>query len=163
VRWERLFADLAAGLDDESDRDRDALAEELTAEAWGATSWRELIGRHAVLEVEGAGRLEGAVELVGREVIHLTAVAGDILVRADAVMAVRDPGPRITVGSGLELGWRPALRAIAAQPVQLHCRTGVALDGVIDAVGHDFLRLRSVSGARTLIPIAAVAAVRSRP
>lgn len=163
MRWERLFADLEAGLDDESDRDRDALAEELTAEAWAETSWRELLGGDVVLDVAGAGRVEGHAELVGRELLHLTGPSGDVLVRTDAVTAVRDPGQRSAVGSALDLGWRPALRALAAEPVRIQCRSGVAWDGVVDAVGDDFLRVRTDSGARTLIPIAAVAVIRSRP
>lgn len=158
-----MFAELEAGLDDESDRDRDALADELTAEAWAATSWRDLLGGRAVLDVEGMGRVEGAVELAGRDVIHLVADSGDVLVRTDAVVAVREPGARVAAGSGLELGWRPALRALAEEPVRVHCRSGMTLDGAIDAVGQDFVRVRADSGVRTVLPIGAVAAVRSRP
>lgn len=163
VRWERLFAELEAGLDDESDRDRDALADELTAEAWAATSWRSLLGGHAVLDVEGVGRVEGTVELAGRDLIHLVANVGDVLVRPDAVTAVRDPGTRTAAESGLELGWRPALRALAEETVRVHCRSGMTLDGVLDVVGQDFVRVRADSGVQTVLPIGALAAVRSRP
>lgn len=158
-----MFAELEAGLDDESDRDRDALADELTAEAWAAVCWRDLLGGHAVIEVEGVGRVEGDVEFAGAELLHLAGAGADVLVRTGAVLAVLDPGARTVAQGGLALGWRPALRALGAEPVRIHSRSGAVHDGVIDAVGGDFIRLRADSGAVAALPISTLAVVRSRP
>lgn len=162
MRWDRLFAELEAQALDEAVAERDALADELTAGEWAGTGWRQMVGGDAVVEVAGLGRVEGRLLLVNEQIVHLGGVAGDVLVAASAVTGVMgtdrgqpEPG---TVES--RLGWGHAFRALTGEEVRLHRTDGSSVDGTVDVVGRDFVRVRSVAERTVVVPFAALVAAR---
>ena len=145
MRWDRLFADLEGTADHWARAEVDTLATELADEAWGRTSWLDLIGGRIELDVQGAGVVSG--QLCGRHdgLLRLGGSSGDLLVATSAVREVlhtdRRSDPPGTVESAL--GWASALRRIrdAGEPVRLIDLDGRVVTGQIDVVGSDFVRV----------------------
>lgn len=166
VRWERLFADLEAQADDLELIERDALVEELRDGEWAGLGWLELLGGHVVLEVIGAGRLEGEAVLVTPTLVHLHADRVDHLVATAAILAVveaqRRGDPSGAVGR--RLGWGHVLRAARddGDSVRLTRTDAIVLVGVVDVVGKDFVRILSDGGRSLVLPFSALAAVALR-
>ena len=166
MRWDRLFSELEAQAGDLEIQERDALVEELRDGEWAETSWRSLLGGQVVLDVMGLGRVDGAAQLVNAHVIQLTGQHSEYVVDVGAVIAVlaterRADEPSAVVGS---LGWGHVFRSLRAEsePVRVHTRSGSTIDGTVDVVGADFVRLREESGRDQVVPFAAVAAVSGR-
>lgn len=166
MRWDRLFSELEAQAADLEIQERDALVEELRDGVWGETSWRSLIGGHVVLQVLGPGRVEGSVQLVNAHVIQLRGSHAESVVDVGAVTAVlsaerRADEPSVVAAS---LGWGHVLRALRAhgEPVRLWTRSGSSVDGTVDVVGADFVRVREESGRDQVVPFAALAVVSGR-
>ncbi len=166
MRWDRLFA----GLEDEADRlardEVEALAADLSDETWAATSWRDLVGGRVRLEVRGAGQVAGEVASVNDSVVRLRGDDGDRLVATRAVVEVVEAERRASTVSRVDalLGWRSALRRLrdADEPVRVVLDDGRVVDGRVDAVGADFVRIETVSGRRRVLVLDAVAVVSPR-
>jgi hypothetical protein len=158
-----LFADLEGQADDLELTERDVLVDELRDGTWAETSWRELVGGHAVLEVTGLGRIEGEVQLVNDQVVHLAGSSVDHVVATSAVLGVvaaERRAPEESVVSS-RLGWGHVLRAARDDDVTLRITRadGTAVDGHVDVVGHDFVRVANDAGRTRMVPFTAVAAV----
>ena len=114
MRWDRLFEDLEAQVDELERDERDALVEELRDGDWAETSWRDLLGGRVVLEVAGAGVLEGEVALVNERLVQLAGERMDHVVAADAVVAVHATQRRADETGRVSdaLGWGHVFRAV---------------------------------------------------
>jgi hypothetical protein len=158
-----LFADLEGQADDLELEERDALVSELRDGAWAETSWRDLIGGHVVLDVAGLGRVEGDVKLANEQVVHLEAERSDHVVAASAVLEVvagERRANRLTDVTS-RLGWAHVLRA-ARDDGDLVCVTrpdGRIVEGSVEAVGRDFVRLSTSAGRTRTVPFGAIAVV----
>ena len=163
MRWDRLFADLEGQAADLELEERDALVTELRDGTWAETSWRDLAGGHVVLDVVGLGRVEGEVKLVNTTVIHLVSERMEHVVASSAVLEVVASERRASAPTGVtsRLGWGHVLRAARDDSDRAHItRTdGASVDGIIDAVGRDFVTMTSSSGRTRRVPFAAIAAL----
>ncbi|MDR7086234.1 hypothetical protein J2X11_001073 [Aeromicrobium panaciterrae] len=166
MRWERLFHELEAQAGDLEMQDRDALVDELRDGEWAETSWRSLLGGAIVLDVIGVGRIEGVCVLVNEQVVQLRGDRAEHVISSDAVASVvsseHRAGPSSAVSSAL--GWGHVFRALRAEgdSVRLQTITGSTIDGRVDVVGADFVRIREESGRDQILTFAAVAAVTGR-
>lgn len=163
MRWERLFADLEGQADDLELDDRDVLVDELRDGEWAETSWRDLVGGHAVLEVVGLGRVEGDVQLVNERIVHLAGARVDHVVACSAVLTVVSAERRATPGSLVSgrLGWGHVLRAARddADPLRVTRIDSTTVDGRVDVVGRDFVQLTTEGGQSRVVPFTAIVAV----
>jgi len=163
VRWDRLFADLEGQADDLELAERDVLVDELRDGTWAETSWRDLVGGQTVLEVTGLGRVEGDVQLVNDQVVHLDGGSIEHVVATSAVLGVVSSERRAAAASVVSsrLGWGHVFRAARDEESALRITRadGTAVDGRVDVVGHDFVRVASDGGRTRVLPFSAVAAV----
>lgn len=166
MRWERLFHELEAQAGDLEMQDRDALVDELRDGEWAETSWRSLLGGAVVIDVIGVGRVEGECVLVNEYVVQLRGGLAEHIVNSNAVAAVisseHRAGPASAVSSAL--GWGHVFRALRAEgeTVRVQTTTGSTVDGQVDVVGADFVRMREESGREQTLTFAAVAVVSGR-
>lgn len=164
MRWDRLFADLEAETTELAKAEAEGLAADLRDEIWAETSWRDLVGGHAVLEVNGAGQVTGEVAAINERLIRLRAGAGGHLVACSAVSGVlaterrADPPSRIDAA----MGWGQALRRLRddAGAVRLVLVDGRTFDGSLEVVGRDFVRMTAGRATRTVV-LDAIAVVTS--
>jgi hypothetical protein len=161
MRWERLFAELEAQAGDVEMQDRDALVEELADGDWASTSWRDLVGGQVVLEVQGHGRLAGEVLLVNQRLIQLRGERVDHVVNAAAVLAVVSTQRRAIETSQVSagLGWGHVFRVLRGDPLRVRRIDGSAVDGNVDVVGSDFVRIRDGAGRDQVVPFGGIAVV----
>lgn len=166
VRWDRLFDDLEAQAADIEREERDALVDELRDGDWAETAWRQLLGGRVVLEVHGAGRVEGEVVLVNEHVVHVSGPRTHQIVSTRAVMAVHaterradEPG-RVAAA----LGWGHVFRTVrdAGEEITLRLVDGSSRDGTVDVVGRDFVRVVTASGRAQDVLWTAIAVVSDR-
>jgi hypothetical protein len=166
MRWERLFNELEAQAGDLEMQERDSLVEELRDGEWADTSWRSLLGGHVVLDVAGLGRVEGDAMLVNQHVIQLRGEQIEHVIGTSAVSAVISAERRADEPSVVSaaLGWGHVFRAlrVEGEPVRVRTIAGSIVDGTIDVVGADFVRVREESGRDQTLPFAAVAVVSGR-
>jgi hypothetical protein len=182
VRWDALFADLAA---QRTVLEQAELAAEVAERTRGEVSGIRVLDRlRAAVGVDlqgvlrGGTRFGGRVTRVGFDWFLLTGPApAEVLIAMHQLMTVRGldraaavPGTIGVVES--RIGFRQPLRALARDraPVRLHLVDGSARDGVIDRVASDFVDLAPTQpGARwsradgwpeELVTIASIAAVR---
>lgn len=161
MRWDRLFADLEGQAADLELEERDVLISDLRDGEWAETSWRDLVGGRVVLDVVGLGRLEGSTRLVNEHVLHLVSERAEHVVATAAVLEVvereRRADPATLVTS--RLGWGHVLRAARGdgEQVRITRRDGSTVDGTVDVVGRDFVRLTTNSGRDRTVPFAAIA------
>ena len=162
MRWDRLFADLEGQAADLELVERDALVNELRDGEWAETSWLDLAGGHVVLDVAGLGRVEGEVRLVNEQVVHLASDRAVHVVAASAVLELVSGERRATAPTTVtsRLGWAHVFRAARhdGNRVFVTRPDGRVVDGAVDAVGRDFVRLATGERTRT-VPFAAIAAV----
>jgi hypothetical protein len=183
MRWQNLFADLAAQFDAaEAAASAGELASRTRAEV-GAIRMVDRVGGSLgtalTLRCRGARVVAGVASEVGADWMLLTDEQGrELLVAARSVLAVQGLGPStaapVTDGvvfSRLDLRW--ALRAVARNrsAVQVVLEDGAVLTGTIDRVGADFLELaehpaeelRRADAVRRVsaLPLTAVAVVRT--
>lgn len=182
VRWQALFDDLEAQLDaadaaelagEVAERARAAYARTTAADRLAAA-----VGGPPVRLLLAGGTAAGGVADAGEDWLLLHDEAGgESLVPLAAVLAVTGLPPRAAlvergaVTRRLDLRW--ALRGLARDRtgVRVVLRDGTALDGTLDRVGADHLELAEhpagearrtgAVGSRRLVPLAAVALVRS--
>lgn len=161
MRWDRLFAELEGRAEDLELEERDALVHELRDGEWAETSWRDLTGGRVVLDVAGLGRVEGEVRLANDHVLHLASERHEHVVAVAAVHEVlateRPADPATAVTS--RLGWAHLLRASRDEHdrVRITRMDGASVDGVVDVVGRDFVRLMTSNGQDRTVPFAAIA------
>lgn len=166
MRWERLFNELEAQSVDLEMLERDALVDELRDGEWAETSWRSLLGGAVVLDVQGMGRIEGTVVLVNENIVQLRGSLIDHVASIAAVTSLVASERRAEEPSAVtaSLGWGHVFRALrdAGEPVRVRTLAGSTVDGTIEVVGADFVRVREESGRDQMLPFAAVAAVSGR-
>lgn len=184
VRWQRLFADLAAQWEAaEAAADQAELASRTRAEIGAVrlhARLRAAVGTAVTLRCRGADRIDGILDEVGVDWLLLTDGRGaEVLVAWRAVQSLPQLGPEAAPDDGgvvrgrLDLRW--ALRALARDraAVQVVLDDGAVLAGTVDRVGADFFDLaehpldesRRAGAVRRVhaIVIDAVALVRSVP
>lgn len=185
MRWEQLFADLAAQLDEQEAAQEQAEDASRARAEYGrlllADRVRGSLGQPVSLRCRGAGELAGRLVDVGIDWLLLVDEQGrEVLVAADAVTAVAGLVAR-TAGQPLEgevarrLDLRRALRGLARDRATVSCllEDGGVLGGTVDRVGADFLELavhpldsprrRGAVTAVLAVPLRAVVAVRTSP
>lgn len=161
MRWDRLFADLEAAVDDDALLEREAMVAELRDEAWSRTPWRELLGGQVEVEVCGAGRLVGTVGLVNERLLRLDAGRLEHVVALAAVLGVRTDGraPALT-SVDARLGWNHVLRQMRddGDEVLLVRVDGSSVRAQVEQVVDGGVLVRSAE--RTLlVPLQALAVV----
>jgi hypothetical protein len=188
VRWQQLFADLEAQLDEAESAEFTGEVRERTRRELGeirlVDRLRPSVGRPLSVRLPGspgwAGEsVTGTLSSVGADWLLLAEGAGrDALVPLRAVLAVTGLGPDTAVPCSegpveARLDFGHALRGVTRDrsAVLLGLFDGSALAGTLDRVGADFLELAehpageprrrdAVRGVRT-VPLAAVAILRS--
>jgi hypothetical protein len=183
MRWQQLFADLAAQFEEaEAAAGRPETAARARAE-FGSVRLADRLagsaGTVVVLRCRGAGSVRGVLTEVGVDWLLLDDDrGGELLIAAGAVCAVTGLG-RLTatapeegsLRTRLDLRW--AVRAMARDrsAVQVVLADGTALSGTVDRVGADFFELAehavdeprraaAVQGV-SAVALAAVAVVRT--
>jgi hypothetical protein len=182
VRWRSLFEDLEAQYDAASEAELAAeVAERSRREAALARLGDRLaaaVGAPATVHLPAGGRVRGVLVDTGVDWLLLDEQsAGEALVPLPAVLGVTGVGATAAapdesaVGRRLDLRW--ALRGLARSrtAVQLVLVDGSVLTGTLDRVGADHVdlaehgrdELRRPAAVRQvrLVPLAALAAVRS--
>ncbi len=165
MRWDRLFADLEAEVSEIEKAETEGLAADLRDEIWAATSWRDLVGGQVLLEVRGAGQIAGEMAAVNEHLVRVRGTLVDHLVAGRAVTSVlrterrADPPSRIDAA----LGWSRALRRLrdGGESVRVVLEDGRAIDGMIEVVGADFVRLVAGDAAPRLVTLSAISVVTS--
>ncbi len=164
MRWERLFSDVEAEVEEIEREERDALAQELGDEEWAATSWAEVLGGEVELEIDALGRVRGRLERRTAGLLGLSSGPRDLLVPHHAVRQVVSTQERSGAPSRLagRTRWTAVLRRLRdeAEPVEVVDRSGSVTTGVVEVVGQDFVALDTPSGRR-IVPWNAVAVVRT--
>lgn len=172
MRWETLFADLAAQSAAQRQEDFEAEIAEAVDLAWSriplADRLRAHIGQHVSLQLDNGVALELLVERVGSNWLSGSAGAYAWLIRLDAVMVATGLCRRAEAEgspSQQRLGIGAPLRALAAsrQRVVVQGPAGELAAGVLVGVGSDFLDLRASAGRELIrtVPTASLTAVRS--
>lgn len=183
MRWQHLFADLAAQFEA---AEAAASVGELASRTRGEVGAVRMLDRVAgslgtalTLRCRGAGAVAGVLSEVGVDWLLLADERGrELLVAARSVLAVDGlgrstaaPGTEGVVSGRLDLRW--ALRAVSRdrRGVQVVVEDGAVLTGTIDRVGADFLELaehdadepRRAAAVRRVsaVPLTAVAVVRT--
>lgn len=166
MRWDRLFAELEAQVEDEAWVEREALVDELEAGEWADTSWRDLLVGDVALTVRGAGPVRGQVALATSSWVRLRDGAADVVVATSAVCTVRTAGGRASDPGPVtgRLGWGHVFRALGAEgdPVALTLVDGQQLAGDVGHVGADAVEVVLAPGRTAWVPWSALATVRSR-
>lgn len=166
VRWDRLFAELEAQATDIERDERDALVDELREGEWAETSWRDLAGGRVVVEVRGAGRVEGIVTLVNERLLQLTGDRVDHVVAARAVLALHEAERRAEVAGRVaaSLGWGHVFRAVrdAGEEISVRLVDGSSRDGVVEVVGRDFVQMAGPAGRSQVVVWTAVSMISGR-
>ena len=182
MRWERVFADLEAQLEQAERAELDGEVAERTRTERAALDLLErlvpCLGCALVLDVHGAGAVEGVLADVAAEWLLVDRGAEQLLVPIGAVLGVRGLS-RAAAGVGAasmarRLGLAHALRGPVRdrEPVSLVLRDGTRLAGTLDRVGRDHVDLAehpadeprtadAVRGVRTL-PFSAIGCVSHR-
>lgn len=153
MRWDELFADLAAQLEAQRIAERSAEIDDRTRYEFGQLTLvdrlRSAVGGQVRLRCAGGFSMAGRLDRVHPDWLLLTEPAGrEALVTAAAVRSVGGLGPWSAAAGAqsqveARLGLRYALRTIARDrsAVRIHLRDGAALDGTLDRVGADFVEL----------------------
>lgn len=147
-------------------QEREALVGDLSDGDWAETSWRDLLGGRVVLEVRGAGRLEGVAGLVNQQIVQLRGDSIDHVVSTAAVTVLHSAQRRADTVTAVaaRLGWGYVLRTLrdAGEVIRIRLVDGTARDGAVDVVGQDFVRLRTESGRDQIVAWRAIAVVSAR-
>ncbi|SKB04365.1 hypothetical protein [Aeromicrobium choanae] len=163
MRWDRLFADLEGAAIDEHADERDALADDLREEQWGALGWTDLLGGPDVrLDVAGLGEIGGRVAGVG-DVLLVEDAGRRVIVMPEAVTAVSGRDGRAAAAPPTARTRRQVARAVrdAGVEVRVVRRDGRAVEGSIVAVGADFVQV-AAGERRVSLPWAWIAALVQR-
>lgn len=159
MRWQRLFEELEGQVEHEHARERDALVDELREGEWSQIAWTHLLadGTEVDVVVLDVGPLRGTVQFANPNVIHLASPTAEHVIATSAVVSTSAEGRPATVSPVLaSLGWAHVLRSVPQEPVRFALVGGQWLDGHVDVVGADFVRLRTAGGAVRLLPFSAL-------
>lgn len=182
MRWDELFADLAAQVEALQIAERSAEVADRTRYESGQLALvdrlRPALGGQVRVRCAGAVAFNGRLDRVHPEWLLLVESTGrEALVASAAIRSIGGLGPWSGAPGSqspvdARLGLRYALRTIARDrsAVRVQLRDGDALDGTLDRVGADFaelaehppgeLRRRAEVTGFVTVPIAAIAAVR---
>ncbi|MCD9153576.1 hypothetical protein [Aeromicrobium duanguangcaii] len=163
MRWDRLFTDLEGAAVDAHAEERDALAEDLRDEQWSRLSWTDLLGGPDVrLEVAGLGEIRGRVVGVG-DVVLVEDGLRTIVVLPEAIVAISGSDGRASAAPALRRTRGQLARALrdAGARVRVVRRDGRAVEGVVAAVGSDFVQI-TATGRSVSLPWASIAALEER-
>ncbi len=183
VRWEALFADLAAQVEAEERAELDAEVRDRTRREGALVRTVDRLrasrGGPVTVTVHGAGPVAGRLLDAGPDWLLLEQATGrDVLVPLAAVLAVDGLGRRAEPAGGelterLDLRW--ALRGLARDRTRLQVllRDGRPLTGTLDRVGADHVELaehdpgewRRATAVRGLwlLPLPGLALLRALP
>ena len=158
MRWERLFGELEGYAEHLWLEERDALVTDLREGEWAERSWIDSLAGGAVdaeLEVRDVGVVAGRVRMANDQVVHLETPAAMHVVASSAVQWVR--GEERSAGLDREsvaarLGWGPVFR----EALDEGDTGGLVLEGVVSAVGADFVRITPVAGRHRDVPTSAI-------
>ena len=182
MRWRRLFEDLEAQADAASAAELDGEVAERSRREAALVHLRDrlaaAVGAAVTVHLPGAGPVPGVLADTGVDWLLLEERgAGEVLVPLAGLLGVTGAGSAAAVpddsavGRRLDLRW--ALRGLARSrtPVRLVLQDGSVLPGTLDRVGADHVdlaehgrdELRRAAAVRQvrLVPLAALAAVRS--
>lgn len=172
MRWDALFAEVAAHEHDRRALGRDAEARDLAEAEWGERVWRApLPGRDIDLQAMGGLAVRGTVAGVTDTWIAVEAAGEDVIVAIAHVVEVTvvSPSeiawPEADAGEpsvAARLGWGHVLRAAGHERLRFVGLDGRVRTGVVEAVGRDFVRIDVGSGSSVLLPFATLVAVRAR-
>jgi hypothetical protein len=164
VRWDRLFDELEGQVEHEHARVRDALVEELREGEWSEVSWTDLFpeGSDVEVVVREVGPVRGTVRFANRQVLHLKSASAEHVVATPAVVWASG-GHRPAAASAVlgSLGWGHVLRSAGEDVVRLSLAEGQSVEGRIDVVGADFVRIATGPGGQDrrsarLVPFSAI-------
>jgi hypothetical protein len=183
MRWEELFSDLEAQLEQQEAADLAAEVSDRTRREAGALRLCDRLaparGTQVRLTVSGAGTVSGGLAETGADWLLLEEQGrAELLVAADAVLSVAGLSTGSEVQAGevwrrLDLRW--ALRGLARSRSNVHIvlRDGSPWSGTLDRVGADHVELAEHAAGEqrrpgavrqaVLLPITGLAAVRSQP
>ena len=180
IRWYRLFADLESQLEAAERADLAAEVAERTRYEVAQTvlldRLRASLGADVDLTVAGAGGVAGTLTRVGADFLVVDAGGSLALIRAAAVLTVRNLGAASqpaadAVAARISVGLVARELARDRSPVTVWLQDGTTLAGTIDRVGADYVDLAEhsldqprrsavVNGIRT-VAVAALAMVRA--
>jgi hypothetical protein len=183
MRWQRLFADLVAQLDEAERGERDLEIADRTRRELASVRlmdrFRAAVGSAVDLRLAGGARAEGAVRVVGATWLLLTDGTAEIVVPAAAIVAAGGLGrsataPAVDGRLDARLGLSHALRGLMRDRAEVAARLvdGSTVWGTVDSVGADFVEIgvhppgepRAATGARgpagVCLPFAAVSMLR---
>jgi hypothetical protein len=126
------------------------------------------VDRSVTLEVSGVGAVAGSLERVAGDWCLVAAGTTTWVVRLAHVVAVEGASERSVPGAAwspvARLGVGSALRGLAdaAEPCRVHTAGGTTYDVVVERVGADFVEVTTGQGRSLVLPLATVAAVRTR-
>lgn len=155
MRWERLFGELEGYAEHLHLEERDALVSDLREGEWAERTWIDMIAAgdvQAEIAVRDVGVLAGHVRMANAFVVHLETPSAMHVIAASAVQWVRGGdgrGPRLDRQSVVaKLGWGPVFREALDErdAVRLTLPGGTVIEGVVSAVGADFVRVTPASG-----------------
>lgn len=182
MRWDRLFDDLEAQLDDQERQERLAEVTDRVRQERAQLGLHDRLraamadGQVVTFQVAGAGLVEGEVLDVGADWLLVGSAERADLVTFAAIRAVRGLAGRTPAASAVarRFGLGAALRALARdrRAVEVVDIEGARWPGTVDAVGHDTFdlaehpldlprRAENIRGVR-VVPFWSTAVVRYR-
>jgi hypothetical protein len=164
MRWERLFGELEGYAEHVRLEERDALVSELREGEWAERSWVDAIAGgdvDAELAVRDVGVVAGRVRLGNDQVVHVETPTAMHVIASSAVQWVRAEGrsPGLDRESvAARLGWGPVFREALEgdDVVRLTLTGGFVLEGVVAAVGADFVRITAAAGSDRDVPTSGI-------
>lgn len=171
VRWDALFADLEAAVEEADRREYEAeVAEQARAEYAAVCLHDRLrahVGRPVVCQLVDGQRLEGDVVDVGPQWLLVRVGHGQVLLPSTALAGVEGLTASVLLPEGevgRRIGLGVVLRGLAVRrvPVGLALHGGGLVTGTVDRVGADHLEL-AVHNADVPRRSAAVVAIRLVP
>jgi len=164
MRWERLFGEIEGYAEHLRLEERDALVTDLREGEWAGRSWLDTLAAgdvEAEVAVLDVGVLAGRVRMANELVLHLETPTAVQVIAAAAVQWVRSEGrsPGLDRDSvAARLGWGPVFREALDERavVRLTLTGGLAVEGVVCAVGSDFVRITIGAGRHRDVPTSAI-------
>lgn len=159
MRWERLFDELEGQIEHQHLLERDALVAELREGEWAQVSWTQVLVEGAGVEVHvrDVGPVRGTVTFANSHVIGIRSTTAEHAVSVRAVVSVSAGGrPGASPPLVDALGWAHLLRSAEDGFLRFVLAGGLSVDGRVDVVGRDFVRVRTEIGTVRLVPFDAI-------
>lgn len=138
VRWDRVFDELGSQAHDALAEERDALADDLVAENWRASSWLDFLTGTVEFDVLGAGRLRGQISAVA-ELIEIRNADRRFWLEPACVLSAEIENHRRSRVSPMQ--WRIQLGEAFSSRVRVVTRSGSVHEGILVNLGGDFFEL----------------------